>query len=123
PLFRSSPATRRIIVSTNIAETSLTVNGVSAVIDSGLQKVASYDADRGVDALTTERITMDSADRRAGAGARVGPGLARRLWDARDRLRPHREAEIHRVDLSALLLSILTWGAQPESVEWLYRPL
>jgi ATP-dependent helicase HrpB len=95
---------------------------VSAVIDAGLQKVASYDADRGVDALTTERITMDSADQRAGRAARLGPGIARRLWDKRDRLRPHREAEIHRVDLSALLLSILTWGAEPESFEWFDRP-
>jgi len=118
----SPDARRRIIIATNIAETSLTVNGVSAVIDSGLQKVASYDADRGVDALTTERITLDSADQRAGRAARLGPGIARRLWDARDRLRPHREAEIHRVDLSALLLSILTWGAQPESFEWFDRP-
>jgi ATP-dependent helicase HrpB len=117
-----SSGKRRIIVATNIAETSLTVNGVSAVIDSGLQKVASYDADRGVDALTTERITLDSADQRAGRAARLGPGIARRLWDARDRLRPHREAEIHRVDLSALLLSILTWGAQPEFFEWFDRP-
>ena len=117
-----SSARRRIIVATNIAETSLTVAGVSAVIDSGLQKVASYDADRGVDALTTERITLDSADQRAGRAARLGPGLARRLWDSRDRLRPHREAEIHRVDLSALLLSILTWGAEPGSFEWFDRP-
>ena len=115
-------ARRRVIVSTNIAETSLTVNGVSAVIDSGLQKVAGYDADRGVDALTTERITLDSADQRAGRAARLGPGLARRLWDPRDRLRLHREAEIHRVDLSALLLSILTWGSEPASIEWFDRP-
>jgi len=117
-----SSGKRRIIVATNIAETSLTVNGVSAVIDAGLQKVASYDADRGVDALTTQRITLDSADQRAGRAARLGPGLARRLWDQRDRLRPHREAEIHRVDLSSLLLSVLSWGAQPESFEWFDRP-
>ncbi len=85
---------RRIILATNIAETSLTVPGVSAVIDTGQVKVARYDADRGVDSLTLERITMDSADQRAGRAARLGPGLVRRLWDARDRLRPHREAEI-----------------------------
>ena len=118
----SPKRTAKVIIATNIAETSLTVSGVSAVIDSGLQKVASYDPDRGVDALTTERITLDSADQRAGRAARLGPGLVRRLWDERDRLRPHREAEIHRVDLSALLLSILSWGAQPESFEWFDRP-
>jgi ATP-dependent helicase HrpB len=118
----SSSRRRRIIVATNIAETSLTVSGVSAVIDSGLQKVATYDADRGVDALTTERITLDSADQRAGRAARLGPGLVRRLWDARNRLRPHREAEIHRVDLSSPVLSILGAGGRLQDFEWFDRP-
>jgi ATP-dependent helicase HrpB len=113
---------RRIIAATNVAETSLTVPGVSAVIDSGLQKVARYDAERGVDALTTERITLDSADQRAGRAARLGPGIARRLWDARDRLRPHREAEIHRVDLAGPILSVLAWGASPDTFDWFDRP-
>ena len=113
---------RRVIVATNIAETSLTVPGVSAVIDSGLQKVARYDADRAVDSLTTERITLDSAGQRAGRAARLGPGLARRLWDARDRLRPHREAEIHRVDLSSPVLAILAAAADLDSFEWFDRP-
>ena len=117
-----SAGKRRIIIATNIAETSLTVSGVSAVIDCGLQKVASYDADRGVDALTTERITLDSADQRAGRAARLGPGLVRRLWDARDRLRPHREAEIHRVDLSPPVLSVLAAGGRLQDFEWFDRP-
>ena len=107
---------RRVIVATNIAETSLTVPGVSAVIDSGLHKVARYDADRAVDSLTTERITLDSADQRAGRAARLGPGLARRLWDARDRLRPHREADIHRVDLSSPVLAILAAAADLDTL-------
>ena len=116
------PDRRTIIVATNVAETSLTVPGVSIVIDTGLQKVARYDADRGVDSLTTERITRDSADQRAGRAARLGPGVVRRLWDERDRLRPHREAEIHRVDLSGPLLAILSWGGDPDSFEWFDRP-
>ena len=95
---------RRIILATNIAETSLTVPGVSAVIDTGQVKVARYDAERGVDSLTLERITTDSAEQRAGRAARLGPGLVRRLWDARDRLRPHREPEIARVDLAGPVL-------------------
>ena len=115
-------ARRRVIVATNVAETSLTVPGVSVVIDTGLQKVARYDADRGVDSLTTERVTLDSADQRAGRAARLGPGTVRRLWDARDRLRLHREAEIHRVDLSGPLLSILAWGASPATFEWFDKP-
>lgn len=113
---------RRIIFATNIAETSLTVPGVSAVIDSGLHKVARYDSDRAVDSLVTERITLDSADQRAGRAARLGPGLVRRLWDARDRLRPHREADIHRVDLSAPVLSILAAGARLDTFEWFDPP-
>ncbi|HEX6162388.1 MAG TPA: ATP-dependent helicase C-terminal domain-containing protein [Vicinamibacterales bacterium] len=119
-----SPASsrRRVIVATNIAETSLTVGGVTAVIDSGLQKVARYDESRAIDSLTTERITIDSADQRAGRAARLGPGIARRLWDERDRLRPHREPEIHRVDLTGLLLAVLAWGARPETFEWFDPP-
>ena len=113
---------RRVIVTTNVAETSLTVPGVSLVIDSGLHKVARYDTDRAIDSLVTERVTLDSADQRAGRGARLGPGHARRLWDERDRLRPHREAEIHRVDLSASLLAILCWGADPHAFEWFDPP-
>src|SRR4029450_11185803 len=83
----SASTRRRIIVATNIAETSLTVSGVRPVIDTGLQKVARYDEARAIDSLTTERITSDSADQRAGRAARLGPGIARRLWDARDRVR------------------------------------
>lgn len=118
----SPSARRRMILATNIAETSLTVPGVSTVIDAGVHKLARYDPDRAVDALVTERITMDSADQRAGRAARLGPGLALRLWDRRDRLRPHREAEIHRVDLSGPLLAILGWGAPPDRFEWFDPP-
>ncbi len=113
---------RRIIIATNIAETSLTVPGVSAVIDSGMHKVARYNAERAVDVLLTERITLDSADQRAGRAARLGPGIAIRLWEARDKLRPHRDAEIHRVDLSGVLLAITAWGSTPDQFEWFDRP-
>jgi ATP-dependent helicase HrpB len=118
----ASSARRRIIVATNLAETSLTVPGVTAVIDSGLHKVARYDADRGIDSLETERITADAADQRAGRAGRLAPGLVRRLWDASDRLRPHREAEIHRVDLAAAALDVIAWGGDPRSLEWYERP-
>ena len=117
------PSTRRrVIVATNIAETSLTVPGVTAVIDAGLQKVARYDAERGIDSLETERITMDAADQRAGRAGRLGPGVVRRLWDARDRLRPHREPEIHRIDLSSTVLDVIAWGGDPRTLEWFERP-
>jgi ATP-dependent helicase HrpB len=113
---------RRVIVATNIAETSLTVPNVTAVVDSGLQKVARYDADRGIDSLETERITADAADQRAGRAGRVAPGTVWRLWDGRDRLRPHREPDIRRVDLSATALDVISWGGDPETLEWFERP-
>src|SRR5262249_36301086 len=115
-------ARRRIVVATNIAETSLTVPGVTAVVDTGLHKVARYDADRGIDSLETERISADAADQRAGRAGRVRPGIVRRLWDARDRLRPHREPDIRRVDLSATALDIVAWGGDPRTLEWFERP-
>ena len=119
--IRPSPH-RRVIVATNIAETSLTVPGVTAVVDSGLQKVARYDADRAIDSLATERITADAADQRAGRAGRIAPGVVRRLWDPRDRLRPHREPDIHRVDLSSAVLDVIAWGGDPRTLEWFERP-
>ena len=113
---------RRIIVATNIAETSVTVPGVTAVVDSGLQKVARYDAERAIDNLELERITMDSADQRAGRAGREAPGVVRRLWDSRDRLRPHREPEIHRIDLTATALDVIAWGGDPRRFEWFEPP-
>ncbi len=118
----SPSSRRRVILATNIAETSLTVPNVSIVIDTGLHKVARYNGERGVDSLTLERITTDSADQRAGRAARLGPGTVRRLWDQRDRLRPHREPEVQRIDLAAPVLSILGWGGNPATFEWFERP-
>jgi ATP-dependent helicase HrpB len=121
-VLRPAASPRRIIVATNIAETSITVPGVTAVVDAGLHKVARYDAERGIDSLETERITQDSAEQRAGRAGRDGPGRVWRLWDARDRLRPHREPEIHRVDLSAAVLDIVAWGEDPRRLDWFERP-
>jgi ATP-dependent helicase HrpB len=116
---------RRVILATNLAETTITVPDVTAVVDSGVHKVARYDADRAIDRLVTERIPQDSADQRAGRAGRVRAGLVRRLWDERDRLRPHREAEIHRVDLAATLLDVIAWGGDvftPGGFDWFEAP-
>jgi ATP-dependent helicase HrpB len=113
---------RRIILATNIAETSLTVPGVSAVVDSGLQKVARYDPERAIDSLETERISQDSADQRAGRAGRLGPGAVRRLWSETDRLRLRRQADIHRIDLSGPLLDIVAWGGDPRTLDWFETP-
>ncbi len=115
-------AARRVVLATNIAETSITVPRITAVVDTGLHKVARYDPARGIDSLNLERVTLDAADQRAGRAGRVAPGLALRLWDARDRLRPHREPEIARVDLAAPVLDIYAWGGDPFTLEWFETP-
>jgi ATP-dependent helicase HrpB len=112
----------RIILATNLAETTLTVPDVVAVVDTGLHKIARYDADRAIDSLETERVSQDSADQRAGRAGRVQAGAVLRLWDARDRLRPHREPEIARVDLASVVLDILGWGGQPRALQWFESP-
>ncbi|HEX9164071.1 MAG TPA: ATP-dependent helicase C-terminal domain-containing protein, partial [Thermoanaerobaculia bacterium] len=114
--------TRKVIVATNVAETSLTVDGVTDVIDSGLQKVLRYDSDTAVDHLVTERIARDSAEQRAGRAGRTGPGRVTRLWDERSLLRPQREPEIRRVDLASPVLDIISWGGDPTTFEWFERP-
>jgi ATP-dependent helicase HrpB len=113
---------RRVILATNIAETSLTVPDVTTVIDSGWHKVARYDADRGIDSLELERISQASADQRAGRAGRLGPGRARRLWDQGARLRAQREPDIARIDLAATLLDLLAWGGDPDRFEWFDAP-
>jgi ATP-dependent helicase HrpB len=112
----------RVILATNIAETTLTVPDVRVVVDTGLHKVARYDAERLVDSLEEERIAADSADQRAGRAGRTAPGVAIRLWDARDRLRPHREPEIARVDLASVVLDLMAWGGDPRRFEWFEAP-
>jgi ATP-dependent helicase HrpB len=113
---------RKVILATNIAETSLTVDGVTEVIDTGLHKVLRHDPDLGLDRLLTERISAASAAQRAGRAGRTAPGRAVRLWDERELLRPHREPEIARADLAAPLLDLLAWGADPRRFEWFEAP-
>ncbi len=115
-------ATRKLILATNIAETSLTVEGVTDVVDSGLHKIVRYDAARSFDRLQQERISYDSAEQRAGRAGRTGPGCVLRLWDARERLRPQREPEIARVDLARPVLEVLAWGGDPLRFSWFDAP-
>ncbi len=113
---------RRVILSTNIAETSLTVEGVTDVIDSGLQKMLRYDAETAIDHLVLERIASDSAEQRSGRAGRTLPGRAFRLWDRRDMLRAYGDPEVHRIDLSSTALDIIAWGGDPMTFEWFERP-
>ncbi len=102
-------ARRRMILATNIAETSLTIEGVTAVIDSGFHKQVSQDPARGIDRLDRVRISRAGADQRAGRAGRTGPGRVVRLWgrDLQAMLSAQEKAEIQRVDLAATLLHIL----------------
>lgn len=120
--LRPSGDRPRVVVATNIAETSLTVPDVTAVVDAGLQRVARFDAARGIDVLVTERITRDAADQRAGRAGRVSAGRAVRLWSQADRLRAHREPELLRVDLAPAVLTLLAWGGDPRRVQWMDPP-
>jgi len=113
---------RKVILATNVAETSLTVEGVTDVIDTGQHKVLRYDAARGLDRLELERIPADSAEQRAGRAGRTGSGRVVRLWGERDRLRPQREPEIERVDLAGPLLDVLAWGGDVAGFEWFEAP-
>lgn len=118
-------ALRKVILSTNVAETSLTIEGVRTVIDSGQARVVRYDPARGVDRWSLERISRASADQRAGRAGRTGPGRCVRLWSERDeRGRPaFEEPDIRRVDLSSTLLALHSWGqSDPLRFRWFEAP-
>ena len=113
---------RKVILATNVAETSLTVEGVTDVVDSGLHKTLRYDTETAIDHLVTEMISADSAAQRAGRAGRTGPGRATRLWDERMMLRPQREPEVRRIDLTSPVLDVIAWGGDPKTFEWFERP-
>lgn len=117
---------RRVIVSTNVAETSLTIDGVSGVVDSGLARMSRFDPHRGFDALTIEKISQASAEQRAGRAGRTRAGICLRLWTrAEHEKRPASEKpEIQRVDLAEILLSLHGLGIEaPAQFNWLEPPL
>ena len=103
---------RKIILATPIAQTSLTVEGVGIVIDSGWHRLTRFDARAGADRLVTERISRAAADQRAGRAGRLGPGTCWRLWsaDAHSRLPAQDQPEILRADLAAFVLRAECWG-------------
>lgn len=113
---------RKVVLATNVAETSLTVEGVTDVVDGGLHKVLRHDPAIALDRLETERISADSAEQRAGRAGRTGPGRAWRLWDPRERLRPQREPDVQRIDLGGPLLDVTAWGGDPLAFAWFERP-
>lgn len=116
---------RKIIVSTNVAETSLTIEGVTAVIDSGLARMARYDPHRGINTLLIEKISAASADQRAGRAGRVAPGRCVRLWTEREHSqRPLQELpEVKRLDLAEVVLTLKAAGVDDvANFPWLEKP-
>jgi ATP-dependent helicase HrpB len=116
---------RKVVVSTNVAETSITIDGVRVVIDSGLARMARYDPNRGIDTLLIERISRASADQRTGRAGRTAPGTCHRLWTEREHVaRPMQELpEILRHDLAEVVLTLKAGGINDvENFEWLERP-
>lgn len=114
---------RRVILSTNIAETSLTIDGVTTVVDSGLVRQAGFDDASGVDTLRVRRISGASARQRAGRAGRTGPGQCVRVWSAQEGLEPFDLPEVERLDLSGFILSCLSWGwTDLAAIDWLTPP-
>ena len=119
------PGQRKVVLSSAIAETSLTIEGVRIVVDAGLMRVPRFDPRSGLTRLDTIRVSRDSAEQRRGRAGRVEPGVCYRLWTAAEHqaLSPRRTPEIVEADLAALVLELAFWGAaDPGELSWLDPP-
>ncbi len=115
---------RRAVLATDLAETSVTVEGVSVVVDAGLARRPRYDPSTGLTRLRTVVAPRASADQRSGRAGRLGPGVAYRLWSQAEHAarRPWGEPEILNRDLAGLALELAVWGAAPTDLRWLDPP-
>src|SRR5262249_30529835 len=116
---------RKLVLATSIAETSLTIDGVRIVIDSGLARVPRYAPDVGLTRLETVRVSRAAADQRRGRAGRTEPGICYRLWDEGQTasLEPFARPEILTADLSSLVLDLAHWGvADPAGLTFLDPP-
>ena len=124
-LAPAEPGTRRIVLATNVAESSITLPGIRAVVDSGLAREPRFDPHSGFTRLETVAISQASADQRAGRAGRVAAGVAYRLWPQSRRLERSRGAEIAQAELSGLALELAAWGvtaADGGDLAWLDPP-
>lgn len=123
-LAPSAPGRRRVVLSTDIAESSLTVDGVRVVVDAGLARVPRFDQRSGMSRLTTVSTSRASADQRAGRAGRTEPGAAYRLWSKIEHgtRRAHLEPEITQVDLAGLVLELAVWGTPIGELKWADPP-
>lgn len=117
-------ARRKIVLATNVAETSITIDGIEGVVDTGLARAPVFDPTVGLERLELQWISRAAADQRAGRAGRTRPGACLRLWPARsDEHRPaHDTPEIARMDLSGTILQLLAWGERPEELAWFEAP-
>jgi len=124
-LAPADAGTRRVILATNVAESSITVPGVRAVIDTGLAREPRFDPNSGFTRLATVNISQASADQRAGRAGRVAPGVAWRLWPESQRLEASRAPEIAQAELSGFALELASWGIGTDAasaLQWLDAP-
>ena len=124
-LTPAAPGTRKVVLATNIAETSLTIPGVRIVVDSGLMRRARFDPVTGMSRLETQRISRASAEQRAGRAARTAPGVCYRAWSegAQGSLAPFTPPEISDADLAPLALELASWGVREAGeLRWLDAP-
>ena len=120
----AAPGRRKVVLATSIAETSLTIEGVRIVIDSGLARVPRYEPDVGLTRLETVRVARAAADQRRGRAGRTEPGICYRLWEEPQTaaLEPYAKPEILAADLAGLVLDLAQWGAEPASLAFLDPP-
>ena len=121
----SPPGSRKIVLATSIAETSLTIEGIRVVIDSGLMRVPRFNPGSGMTRLTTVRASQDSTDQRRGRAGRLEPGSCYRLWNANEQkaLLERTSPEMTKADLTPLALELAVWGiTNPSSLAWLDPP-
>jgi ATP-dependent helicase HrpB len=120
----SPRGTRKVVLATNIAETSLTIEGVRVVVDAGLERVPRFDPRSGMTRLDTQRISRASATQRAGRAGRLEPGVCYRLWSEaqHEQLAAYSSAEIIQADLAGLALQLARWGVAPSQLKWLDQP-
>jgi ATP-dependent helicase HrpB len=123
-LMPSLDASRKVVLATSIAETSLTIEGITTVIDSGFSRTPRFDLRSGLTKLETVRVTRDAADQRAGRAGRLGPGVCYRLWAqaTHQHLQPARQPEILEADLAPLMLELFHWGADVNELQWITPP-
>ena len=115
----------KVVVATNVAETSITIDGVRLVIDSGLARVGRYDANRGINTLLIEKISQANAEQRTGRAGRTAPGKCVRLWSSQehDERPPHEMPEIRRLDLAEVVLTLKAAGVDDlRAFRWLEKP-